>query len=271
MKGFLRRALDNARGTEQRLKPLTGSVYASNRRWPELQSESWGEKAFNATPGPGAVPLSGQLSQPGIPQATWTSAPAPLLQASSTSAPDPLLPVRPEPREPAAVGRENNSERQPTSTPGPPHQENVIRPASHGGALQAPVALPAALSPGNVPLLASAQRKEGFLAEKTVSQAPQGISRAEKIQQSEEPRRTTSLPQQRVEPLLRSGAAMPPRAAPQLSVPKNHSPQEPEIQVHIGRIEVIATAPQTARLPSPRPNRATSLADYLAGPNGRSR
>jgi hypothetical protein len=104
---------------------------------------------------------------------------------------------------------------------------------------------------------------------------PQGVTHAEKNQKPEEPRAAAVLPQrvepQRVEPLLRPAmAAKPPNAGPQLSVTRNRPPQEPEIQVHIGRIEVIAAAPQPPRVSSPRPNRATSLADYLAGRNGRS-
>jgi hypothetical protein len=198
------------------------------------------------------------LSQSGIPQATSISPPAP------------LLPVRHNPPENTTGGDQSNSERQPASFVAPSDREIAIRPASQSGASQATVSLPAPL--GSLPLLSSSQRNEGSRAEAIVSPAPQGMSRAEKVRQPEEPRLAASPPLQKVAPLLPSAvAAMPPRAAPQLSRPQNRPAQEPDIQVHIGRIEVIAAAPQAPRAPSTRPNRATSLADYLAGHNGRSR
>jgi hypothetical protein len=282
MKGFLRRALQSARGAEHRLKPLTGSVYAGNRRRQEFQPESWGEETVNlqagqiqtgqiqtgqVQPGPGAVPYSNQSPQIGISGGTSTSAPAT------------LVPVSADPREAAPDGLENTRERQRpssvnstvASSAAPPHRESVIRPAYHGGALQ-PVPLPAPLRPGDRPLLSSSQRNEGSRAEAVVPQFPQMNSRAEKIQQQESPRPAPSPVLQKVEPLLRPAmAGKPPSARPQLSVARNRPPQEPEIQVHIGRIEVIAAAPQPPKVPSPRPNRATSLADYLAGRNGRPR
>jgi hypothetical protein len=45
--------------------------------------------------------------------------------------------------------------------------------------------------------------------------------------------------------------------------------QEPSIEIHIGRIEVLAVHPPAASAPAPRRDRTTSLADYLAGQNGR--
>jgi hypothetical protein len=46
---------------------------------------------------------------------------------------------------------------------------------------------------------------------------------------------------------------------------------EPEVQVHIGRIEVLAVQPQPPATPAPRRETATRLADYLAARNGSSR
>ncbi len=268
MKGFLRRILQSARGAEEpRLKPLTGSVYAGNRRQQEFQPGSWGEETVHVTAGPGAEPNSHQLSQPGISPTTPASAPAPLLPAGS------------DPRKAGAEGHEKNSEKlRPSfaadspvaSAAAPSDRENVIRPASYGSALPAPLPSLPALRPGTFPLLSASPRNEALRAEAAVPQGPQGISRAEKTQQPEEPRRAPSPLPQTVTPLLRPAReARPPSAGPQLSIPRNLRPQEPEIQVHIGRIEVIAAAPQPPRAPSPRPNRATSLADYLAGRNGR--
>jgi hypothetical protein len=261
MRGFLRRTLESAKGAEQRLRPLTGSVYAGNRRRQEFQPGSWGEENINVPTAPGAVPQSREFSQPGVSQIT------------SASAPSPLLPVTPDPSQ-SATGSHHKSERPSSagdsfiaSSAAPPNPENPTR--SHGDASQTPFPLLPLLRPGNPPLLSGSQRNEGLRAEAPVPQSPQGNSRAEKNQQ--EGPRPAPAPQQKVEPLLRPAmAARPPAAGPQLSAQRNRPPQEPEIQVHIGRIEVIAAAPQPPRMPSPRPNRATSLADYLAGRNGRS-
>jgi hypothetical protein len=274
MRGFLRRTLQSARGAEeQRLKPLTGSVYAGDHRRQEILSGFMREETINAMPGPSALPDSNQHPQGGVSQATPTSAPAPLLPVGSDS------------REWRAGGHANISERQRpssvvdssvASSAAPRDRESAIRPASHSGALHAPVPLLPPLHPVNVPLLSNLQRNEGSRAEATATEAPREIPRSGKLQQQEELRPASSAPQQKVvrqkvEPLLRPAmAARPPSAGPQLSLPKNRPPQEPEIQVHIGRIEVIAAVPQPPRVPTPRPSRATSLADYLAGRNGRS-
>ena len=47
--------------------------------------------------------------------------------------------------------------------------------------------------------------------------------------------------------------------------------EEPEVQVHIGRIEVLAVQPPAPAAPAPRRETATRLADYLAARNGSSR
>ena len=50
---------------------------------------------------------------------------------------------------------------------------------------------------------------------------------------------------------------------------RTQHPAEPNIEIHIGRIEVLAVQPPAPPTPSPRRDRTTSLADYLAGQNGR--
>jgi len=260
-------------------------VYAGDRRRQEFAPGSWVEETVNlqpgVPPGPGANRHSHQPSQPGISPTTLVASP------------QTLLPVAPDPRHATPGGLENNTEMQRpssaadshlASSAAPPDRESAARSASHGGALQAPLPLLSPFDSGNLPPLSAPQRNEGSRAETTVPELPQPISRAEKNRPPEEPRRATSALSQKPEPrqpeprkleapkpdpLLRlAQPARPPGAGPQLA--KNRPPQEPEIQVHIGRIEVIAAAPQPPRVPSPRPNRATSLADYLAGRNGRS-
>ncbi len=51
--------------------------------------------------------------------------------------------------------------------------------------------------------------------------------------------------------------------------PRNAGSQAPDVQVHIGRIEVLAVQQQAPATLAPRRERTTSLADYLAGRNGR--
>jgi hypothetical protein len=55
------------------------------------------------------------------------------------------------------------------------------------------------------------------------------------------------------------------RAAPQLSRPRAEPPRDPgeDVQIHIGRIEVIAPQPAPAQPAAPRAPRSTSLQDYL--------
>jgi len=263
MKGFLRRTLESARGAEPRLKPLTGSVFAGNRRRQELQPGSWGEEAVPVASGPDAAATSRPLSQPGI------------SHTASTFTTGPLLPVESDPREAGAGGQERNSERRRAlfaaeAPVAPRNRESLTRPASDGSALHAPLPLLPTLRPGSFPLFSGSQRNEGARADAADPHAPQEVSRAEKTQQPEEARRAASALPQRFDPLLRPAReARPPSAGPQVPAARNRVPQEPEIQVHIGRIEVIAAAPQTPRATAPRPNRATSLADYLAGRNGR--
>jgi hypothetical protein len=45
---------------------------------------------------------------------------------------------------------------------------------------------------------------------------------------------------------------------------------EPDVQVHIGRIEVVAVQPPASRAPVPRQSRTTSLHDYLSSRSGRN-
>ena len=47
--------------------------------------------------------------------------------------------------------------------------------------------------------------------------------------------------------------------------------EEPAVQVHIGRIEVLAVQPPAPAAPAPRRETATRLADYLAARNGSGR
>jgi hypothetical protein len=58
-------------------------------------------------------------------------------------------------------------------------------------------------------------------------------------------------------------------ARPQQLPIREQRAQEPSIEIHIGRIEVLAVQPPAPPAPAPRRDRSTSLSDYLAGQNGR--
>lgn len=266
MKGFLRRSLESAQGAEQRLKPLAGSVRAGNRRRPEIQSESWGDETSYVSSALNSIPQSRHPA---------------FSQHSVTSAPPPLLPVAPASLE-RAISAENRSEPRASSasdsrvapSAASPDQQSATRPAARAAAFEAPAPLLAPLPAGRLPRLSGSERSEDFRADRDVRQPPQEIL-PEKTRQPDEARLAAFAQRQRVEPprpepLLRSAmAARPANPAPHL--PKNRPPQEPDIHVNIGRIEIIAATPQPPRVPSPGRNPATSLADYLSGQNGRSR
>lgn len=62
------------------------------------------------------------------------------------------------------------------------------------------------------------------------------------------------------------------RAAPAAgALHRTSAAAPPEIQIHIGRVEVVATAPAPVRPAGPPARRATSLDDYLKRHNGGSR
>jgi hypothetical protein len=56
---------------------------------------------------------------------------------------------------------------------------------------------------------------------------------------------------------------------PSIREQRSQSKQESSIEIHIGRIEVLAVQPPAPSAPAPRRDRTTSLADYLARQNGR--
>ncbi|MFZ0794720.1 MAG: hypothetical protein WAM65_13175 [Candidatus Korobacteraceae bacterium] len=58
---------------------------------------------------------------------------------------------------------------------------------------------------------------------------------------------------------------------PQRGPARDAHTEGPEVQIHIGRIEVLAVQPPAPAAPAPRRERTTSLADYLARQNGRGR
>jgi hypothetical protein len=47
--------------------------------------------------------------------------------------------------------------------------------------------------------------------------------------------------------------------------------QDQSVEIHIGRVEVLAVAPPAPRTPAASQSRTTSLADYLARRSGRTR
>jgi len=84
-----------------------------------------------------------------------------------------------------------------------------------------------------------------------------------------EPRAGAPVSHDRLQP----GPGPLPRPAPQLPRPRAEPARDAgeEVQIHIGRIEVIAPQPAPTQPAAPRAPRSTSLQDYLKRGAGRSR
>jgi hypothetical protein len=265
MKGFLRRILENARGAEQRVKPLAGSVYAGDRRRKDPWAPAWREESAYVTPGPIQTVPTRAPSQPEA------------AQAASPSAPQTLLPAKSQPHERPATnnaqsrGKGASPARGNATTPGllaaHPDPLRLIRSPSqkHLGQNIAPLIEPKPQRNAPPP---APDRNGPLQTEERDSKGQKEFALAEKGYPPAQPPRVETT--KRIEPLLRPGLATKGGGAPQHPLAKSRVAQEPPVQIHIARVEVIAAAPELSRTPTPRPNRATSLADYLAGRNGRS-
>ena len=78
--------------------------------------------------------------------------------------------------------------------------------------------------------------------------------------------------QRTVQPIVTARETVQPswlQGGPPPQAPRNAGSQVPDVQVHIGRIEVLAVQQQAPATLAPRRERTTSLADYLAGRGGR--
>jgi hypothetical protein len=260
MRGYLRRALESARGAEQRLKPLTGSVYAGNARRPEFRGLSWGEETEFLRAAPGA-PVRGVPSET---QSVWAAV-------------DPPPPPRHEPGAAFSESGRDFGQPQPTTSD---HLPRVLpQPLLAQLPGRAPEALRVEFAPASSPFAAPV--RPGIATPASAVPAgprpeargtsPASEERLLPVPSSPESAPAPAIKPQPAPPLLPVRVATrPPAAAAQLSNQARRAAEEPDIQVHIGRIEVIAATPPPPRAPAARPNRSTSLADYLAGRNGRS-
>jgi hypothetical protein len=82
------------------------------------------------------------------------------------------------------------------------------------------------------------------------------------------------IPRERARPMASARQLAQPIRQPSLpprEAARNIGKEDPDVQVHIGRIEVLAVQQQAPATPAPRRERTTSLADYMAGRNGRGR
>ena len=81
------------------------------------------------------------------------------------------------------------------------------------------------------------------------------------------------IPRERAQTIATTRQPAQPRqqSSPPRETARTMRAEEPEVQVHIGRIEVLAVQPPAPTAAAPRRERTTSLADYLAKRNGRGR
>jgi hypothetical protein len=273
MRGYLRRALENAQGAEQRLKPLTGSVYAGSVRRPESVVPTWGEEtAFRR-----AAPETPVRRVP--PETQFLGGAPDVLGA----APDAPRPVRDEPRAASVESGRDFGHSQPTVPV--PFSQVLPQPLLAQPPASAPEVPRAEVAPSSpfaaaAPVLLLPATRVPAAPERSKPEAS-GTSAADEARLRQAPSSTKSESAPAIQPPPVPPPTLPARrdsrgsatAAPLFNRglnPGRRAAEEPAIQVHIGRIEVIAATPPPPRAPAPRPNRSTSLTDYLAGRNGRS-
>ena len=283
MKGYLQRMASSAFGPVGAIRPIAGSIYAGDR--PPAAEASPGNAWDVAAEIPAA--RSGTRADPPAEPRSPSEAPSAARPAERTRSPD--------------VGRLTAAEKQPAPSRNSGAPERVPRPQTNGPvprAAHAPL-FPEVIAPPGTPRAStqpSAPVDErrfpltGAPAGKEAREVPEGEEGAPASPSREAPAPMEGALERPFVPsvpgdfsqgdgvgVARSGGAAfsvgngrRDRAA---SAPNREgASREPdEIQIHIGRIEVVAAQPPAPR-PAPKPQRkAPSLDDYLRRRNGRIR
>jgi hypothetical protein len=247
MRGFLQRIAATAMRPEPRLKPLVGSIYAGEP----------GMDFVEEKPSP-------RLDLPHEIGAQTPSQPAPgQIKTHITHAPEPSRRETPVHDEPLIA----------MPHPFPPSLASVVS--------QLVLPKQTVLVPN--PYVPERNGSKGTVAASGVSTAlpAQRSGRTEEHSQSLATISASQPSEQRFAQFMPAGTRRElPQPAP--STAKKHIPQlasgktaaqantSEEIQIHIGRIEVIAVPPPGTAAPAPSRSRATSLEDYLRRRNGRA-
>jgi hypothetical protein len=227
MSGFLQRLVAGARRAEPRLRPFAGSPFAA-----DLPAETHDEAvASGDPPGPGPTRAPRGAGAERVAEIASEEEPGPPVDGTPMA----RSPATGEPEARAAPTRDNPAS-EPAPRPVRPDAQAIA--AADRPSQQSPPAREAR-APSSRSAAAERDDEDGFdsprrfappllMAREPVSAAPPGPVRRE--------------PERRL--------AEPP-------------PSQDPIEIHIGRIEVIAAAPGPASAAPPVPRRSTSLSDYL--------
>jgi hypothetical protein len=262
MSGYLSRIVHTAAGSEHRLHPLAGSVYSAPAAEPAAAPAATPQFTAAET-GPVDKPLSAPVAPPSILDNYQPLQPH---RPDSARLESPLAhsTARPHADGPAIAQRSG----QPAQSHAVDDQATNFTPANRNPAQRvadksdkdAPQSAPIAAQSEPVAANNPNHSSESANSEKTAAQhtrnpaqilTPQAVSPVRPARKHEVPS-LNALPQQQ------------PRREQRIQ-----TPQQPDIQIHIGRIEVLAVQPPAPPAPAPRRDRTTSLADYLSGQSGR--
>jgi hypothetical protein len=271
MSGYLSRIVQTAAHSSRQLRPLAGSVFGDPAESAIANQSNFNDEVFIFDSWTPASPHGSLIAprqaanqssetylesfQPLQPRRQSPSQPfhenAEKFEPPLTSSKDHLysaeMPPATAPQTPPTTPRsERPSAGKHAFTPRIAHVPQSVR--AQGSAPSA-LSDSATLDSGNhrADLAGSELRAQPMPSKKTQLDAPAKIIPAQSVQK---PTADRFQP-----PLFRDGQSQP--------------TAEADIEIHIGRIEVLAVQPPVPHAPAPRRDRSTSLADYLARQNGR--
>jgi hypothetical protein len=280
MSGHLGRMITAASAREPRLHPFAGSIYGQGR-------QSWAATPTARTDADAADPeqnlvveVTGDAREAddrSRPRLT-TQRRAPDVHNAAAAAADDYVPLYPQRRD---------NRPQPASRLSGPAEENLTA----AQARPAELARDDGHTPGRRDGHAAADRHSGEATSRLhplmVTPVPGVASRSAAIvptairSTSRSAPRTADHPPQDIERAL-TPVPVQPRfpvpAAPHRDSPsatseafRGSAAEDRSVEIHIGRVEVLAVAPPAQRAPAASGSRTTSLTDYLARRNGRTR
>lgn len=267
MSGYLERMLRSTARNEHRLRPLAGSIFGKRENALTLGLDG----------GPGKMAKSGEESEWGENRQPTVS-PGTSARDAKAHAEDPVawprdyapLQAPRRGRVTSGTGRQEAGDLSRADTDKNANDERhfVRRVEQLGEELRATV------KPGSRSDATGGRAVTdlgGSLANRSPEQTERITRNAVEIRESEQTRGEL-VSQRAVQPIVtarQSAYSSERQNGPLHDSARNAAAETPDVQVHIGRIEVVAVQPQAPALPTPRRPRTTSLADYLAGRNGR--
>jgi hypothetical protein len=267
MRGYLQRLAASVSRPEPRLRPLMGSIFAG-----ELREENVEEVQFPIPRRIGVEKVEGQITESVTPDpAGRLTRTAPMREAGASRVDkSPHVPL------PFAQQVENAPE---SDTQEPPRFAPLVprQPAqAESPVLQSQEKSPERLAKPHPRPATTTGKKEleeqAVPRETRVSFQPLVLRPIVFEEARMETPQASLQPVTAREPMRRRAIYMAHRETPERLATAKESERtaNEEIQIHIGRIEVIASAPPAARVARAPTNRSTSLEDYLKRRNGRA-